>query len=111
MRGLTGVNGDGRHVRPARDRFRDERRRHLHSWRVIAEGPSMSRIVTFGEVDQRALEQLRRCAEAGDAPVAVLCADHHVGYSQPIGGVVAYENYVSPSGVGYDIACGNKATK
>jgi tRNA-splicing ligase RtcB len=71
----------------------------------------VSRILTFGEVDQRALEQLKRCAEAGDAPVAVLCADHHVGYSQPIGGVVAYADHVSPSGVGYDIACGNKATK
>lgn len=71
----------------------------------------MSRILTFGEVDQRALEQLKRCADAGDASVAVLCADHHVGYSQPIGGVVAYEDYVSPSGVGYDIACGNKASK
>jgi tRNA-splicing ligase RtcB len=27
----------------------------------------------------------------------------------PIGGVVAYEDAISPSGVGYDIACGNKA--
>ena len=31
------------------------------------------------------------------------------GYSQPIGGAIAYEGYVSPSGVGYDIGCGNKA--
>jgi tRNA-splicing ligase RtcB (3'-phosphate/5'-hydroxy nucleic acid ligase) len=27
----------------------------------------------------------------------------------PIGGVVAYEDSISPSGVGFDIACGNKA--
>jgi len=27
----------------------------------------------------------------------------------PIGGVVAYKDYISPSGVGFDIACGNKA--
>jgi len=27
----------------------------------------------------------------------------------PIGGVVAYRNSISPSGVGFDIACGNKA--
>ncbi|MFC2093832.1 RtcB family protein, partial [Bacteroidota bacterium] len=39
----------------------------------------------------------------------VLCADHHVGYSQPIGGVVAYREHISPSGVGFDIGCGNKA--
>jgi tRNA-splicing ligase RtcB len=47
--------------------------------------------------------------DAGDAGFGVLCADHHPGYSQPIGGAVAYEGYVSPSGVGYDIGCGNKA--
>ena len=49
--------------------------------------------------------------EAGDAEFAVLCADHHPGYSQPIGGGIAYEGYVSPSGVGYDIGCGNKAAR
>jgi tRNA-splicing ligase RtcB len=68
-------------------------------------------ITTFGELDQRSLDQLTRCADAGDADFAVLCADHHPGYSQPIGGVVAYRDYISPSGVGYDIACGNKAVK
>lgn len=62
---------------------------------------------TFGPVDQRALEQLQRCAKEAD--YAVLCADHHPGYSQPIGGAVAYEHFISPSGVGYDIGCGNKA--
>jgi tRNA-splicing ligase RtcB len=69
------------------------------------------RITTFGDLDQRSLDQLTRCAEAGDADYAVLCADHHPGYSQPIGGVVAYRDFISPSGVGYDIACGNKAVK
>jgi tRNA-splicing ligase RtcB len=69
----------------------------------------MSTIKTFGELDERSLEQLERCMEAGDAEFGVLCADHHPGYSQPIGGAVAYEGYVSPSGVGYDIGCGNKA--
>jgi tRNA-splicing ligase RtcB len=68
-------------------------------------------ITTFGELDQRSLDQLTRCADAGDADFAVLCADHHPGYSQPIGGIVAYRDYISPSGVGYDIACGNKAVK
>jgi tRNA-splicing ligase RtcB (3'-phosphate/5'-hydroxy nucleic acid ligase) len=68
-------------------------------------------VTTFGEVDERSLEQLQRCAEAGSAEYAVLCADHHPGYSQPIGGVVAYRDFISPSGVGYDIACGNKAVR
>ncbi len=65
----------------------------------------MSTIKTFGTVDQRSLDQLKRCMSAGDAEFAVLCADHHPGYSQPIGGGIAYEGYVSPSGVGYDIGC------
>ena len=64
-------------------------------------------ITTFGELDDRALSQLKNCAVKAD--YAVLCADHHVGYSQPIGGVVAYRDYISPSGVGFDIGCGNKA--
>jgi tRNA-splicing ligase RtcB (3'-phosphate/5'-hydroxy nucleic acid ligase) len=69
------------------------------------------KIRTFGEVDARSLAQLERCMAAGDAELGVLCADHHPGYSQPIGGGIAYEGYVSPSGVGYDIGCGNKAVR
>ena len=68
-------------------------------------------IKTFGPVDERSLKQLERCMDAGEADYGVLCADHHPGYSQPIGGAVAYEGYVSPSGVGYDIGCGNKAVQ
>ena len=59
------------------------------------------KIKTFGPVDERSLKQLERCMDAGDAEYGVLCADHHPGYSQPIGGAIAYEGYVSPSGVGY----------
>ena len=62
-------------------------------------------IKTYGTVDERSLEQLERCMAAGDAEYGVLCADHHPGYSQPIGGGIAYEGYISPSGVGYDIGC------
>lgn len=69
------------------------------------------RLAIYGQHEQRTIDQLTRCAEAGDATSAVLCADGHVGYSQPIGGAIAYENYVSPSGVGYDIACGNRASR
>ena len=68
-------------------------------------------IAVRGDVDARAVEQLARCAEAGDAVRAALLADGHVGYSQPIGGVIAYPEHISPSGVGYDIGCGNKATR
>lgn len=66
-----------------------------------------AKIKTYGELDSKAFEQIQRCSKEAD--YAVLCADHHVGYSMPIGGAVAYKNHVSPSGVGFDIACGNKA--
>lgn len=73
-------------------------------------------IQTFGTVDERSRRQLRTClataeAREGRELLGVLCADHHPGYSQPIGGVVAYEHHISPSGVGYDIACGNMAAR
>jgi len=67
------------------------------------------KLKTFGPVDERAKQQIERCAQ--EAQFAVLCADHHPGYSQPIGGAVAYAQHISPSGVGYDIACGNKAVR
>lgn len=65
----------------------------------------------WGKPDEESVKQIIRCASSGDAKSACLMADHHKGYSQPIGGVVAYRNMVSPSGVGYDIACGNKAVR
>src|SRR3954469_13211888 len=65
----------------------------------------------FGQHDQATIEQLERCAAAEDGAPAVLCADGHLGYSMPIGGVVGYRDHISPSGVGYDIACGNLAVQ
>lgn len=67
-------------------------------------------IPVFGwPMDQGALDQIIRCAETAEQ--AALMADHHKGYSVPIGGVLAYDGKVSPNGVGYDIGCGNKAIK
>ena len=65
----------------------------------------------FGQHDEATIEQLERCAAAEDGAPAVLCADGHLGYSMPIGGVVGYRDHISPSGVGYDIACGNLAVR
>jgi len=58
-------------------------------------------------VDEGALAQIKVCARTADR--VAMMADHHKGYAVPIGGVVAYQDSISPSGVGYDIACGNKA--
>ena len=60
-------------------------------------------------VDEGALKQIKNCLKTADK--VALMADHHKGYAVPIGGVVAYRNAISPSGVGYDIACGNKAVR
>ncbi len=66
-----------------------------------------STIPVFGEPDPGALRQILTCARTADR--VALMADNHQGYAVPIGGVVAYRDAISPSGVGYDIACGNKA--
>src|SRR5215218_8202516 len=65
----------------------------------------------FGEHDAATVEQLENCVAAEPGAAGVLCADGHLGYSMPIGGVVAYREHLSPSGVGFDIACGNKAAR
>lgn len=65
----------------------------------------------WGTPDPGAVAQAVNCARAGAVAAVALMADHHLGYSQPIGGVVAYRGQISPSGVGYDIACGNKAVR
>jgi tRNA-splicing ligase RtcB len=41
----------------------------------------------------------------------VVCADGHLGYAQPVGGVIAYEGQISISGVWFDIGCGNMAVR
>ena len=53
-------------------------------------------IPVFGEpVDEGALEQIKEIAK--NAKYCALMADHHLGYSMPIGGVAAYDGLVSPS--------------
>src|SRR5947209_781919 len=71
----------------------------------------MAEIRIFGEHDERTKEQMQRCMQYGSVVRGVLCADGHLGYAQPVGGVIAYEEHVSVSGVGFDIACGNMAVK
>lgn len=66
-------------------------------------------IPVWGSPDPGAISQIKTCAETADK--VALMADHHKGYAVPIGGVVAYKNAISPSGVGFDIACGNKAVR
>jgi tRNA-splicing ligase RtcB len=67
-------------------------------------------IKIFGEHDAATVKQIETCVAAG-GEAGVLCADGHKGYAQPIGGVVAYKDKISISGVGFDIACGNLAIR
>ncbi|MDP9005136.1 MAG: RtcB family protein, partial [Verrucomicrobiota bacterium] len=64
----------------------------------------------FGQHDAATIAQIDRCVAAGGER-AVLCADGHKCYAQPIGGVLAYKDKISLSGVGFDIACGNLAIR
>jgi tRNA-splicing ligase RtcB len=63
----------------------------------------------FGNHDDKTKQQMARCMTVGSVAGGVLCADGHLGYAQPVGGVIAYEEHVSVSGVGFDIGCGNMA--
>ena len=66
-------------------------------------------VPVWGDPLDNAVAQILNCA--GEADAVALMADHHLGYSVPIGGVVAYRDKLNPAGVGYDIACGNKAVR
>lgn len=71
----------------------------------------LSEPAIFGRHDENTLQQIKQVAEHERVVATALMADGHLGYGMPIGGVVAYENAVSPEGVGFDIGCGNKAVK
>ena len=64
-----------------------------------------------GDHEESTIQQMRNCMTVGNVVAGGICADGHLGYAQPVGGVVAYEDQISISGVGYDIACGNMAVK
>ncbi|HAY15082.1 MAG TPA: RtcB family protein [Fimbriimonadaceae bacterium] len=65
----------------------------------------------LGEHDEGTLKQMRQAVAADECAYGVLCADGHKGYNVPIGAVLAYPEHISPAGVGFDIACGNKAVR
>jgi tRNA-splicing ligase RtcB (3'-phosphate/5'-hydroxy nucleic acid ligase) len=66
-------------------------------------------IPVWGEHEANTLEQAKVCARCAD--YFALMADGHLGYGVPIGGVIASESRISPTAVGFDIACGNKAVR
>jgi tRNA-splicing ligase RtcB (3'-phosphate/5'-hydroxy nucleic acid ligase) len=68
-------------------------------------------LLVVGEHELSTVEQMRNCMKVGNVVAGVICADGHLGYAQPVGGVIAYEGQISVSGVGFDIGCGNMAVR
>ena len=66
-------------------------------------------IVSFGkpgiDFETQVFQHIEKAARLPVAVRAAVLPDGHPGYALPIGGVIALENAVSPSFVGYDIAC------
>ena len=58
-------------------------------------------IPVWGTHEENTLEQARVCARSAD--YVALMADGHLGYGVPIGGIIATENRISPTAVGFDI--------
>ena len=65
----------------------------------------------FGQHEDATIAQMRNCMAVGNVVAGVVCADGHLGYAQPVGGVIAYEKQISIFGVGFDIGCGNMAAR
>lgn len=70
----------------------------------------LNNLPVWGDPDAETVLQMQE-AMKHDALYGALMADHHIGYSVPIGGVLAYEGRICVNGVGFDIACGNKAVR
>lgn len=75
-------------------------------YREIGEGNPLWILGDLGtDIEYSALDQMQAVMRIPPAVKGSLMPDAHQGYAMPIGGVVALENAVSPSFVGYDIAC------
>ncbi len=70
-----------------------------------------SPLTVIGSHHEGTITQMKNCMSVGNAVAGVICADGHLGYAQPVGGVIAYEKQISISGVGFDIGCGNMAVR
>ncbi len=124
----AGVDPDGRMLRPGEEEggrgqpawcaFRDAARaEHMATEAAALQLPPQDAayrgapLTVFGTHDEATIAQMRNCMGVGRVVGGVICADGHIGYAQPVGGVVAYERQISISSVGFDIGCGNLAVR
>ena len=110
--------GPGGKMMPAWCTFRDAARaEHLAAEAAALVLPPQAQAFqnapmrVFGQHDEATIAQMRNCMGVGNVVAGVVCADGHLGYAQPVGGVIAYEKQISISGVGFDIGCGNMAVR
>lgn len=116
----TRIDRPGMKPWPAWCQFRDAARQE-HLAREAAEVAAAikpqrpeyqnSPLTVIGNHEDATLIQMSNCMSVGNAVAGVICADGHLGYAQPVGGVIAYEKQISISGVGFDIGCGNMAVR
>jgi tRNA-splicing ligase RtcB len=76
----------------------------------LFEEPCPFRIWGGADIDPEAIQQMREICRIAPAARGALMPDAHVGYSMPIGGVLATRNAVIPTAVGVDIACRMRLT-
>ena len=124
---LAGLDPDSRVARPAKRRpgaagrpgarFATRRapstRRRSRRGDFAAPGSEFQNapLKVFGEHDPARSRRCRTAWAWATWSAGVVCADGHLGYAQPVGGVIAYEKQISISGVGFDIGCGNMAVR
>jgi tRNA-splicing ligase RtcB len=120
----AGLDPDGRIERPGQRSmpawcaYRDAARLEHAAAEAAAASPrpqapkfQNAPLKVFGDHDEKTIAQMRDCMGVGNVVAGVICADGHLGYAQPVGGVIAYEKQISISGVGFDIGCGNMAVR
>ena len=122
----AGLDPDARIERPGQRSmpvwctFRDAAQKEHHARQAAAlsatiapQAPQFqnSPLKVFGEHHEATIAQMQNCMAVGNVVAGVICADGHLGYAQPVGGVIAYEKQISISGVGFDIGCGNMAVR
>ncbi|MBX9847344.1 MAG: RtcB family protein [Xanthobacteraceae bacterium] len=117
------VERPGQRSMPVWCKFRDAARQEKLAREAAETAASIAAVTTqapefknaplkvFGEHDAATIAQMKNCMALGNVVGGVICADGHLGYAQPVGGVIAYEKQISISGVGFDIGCGNMAVR
>jgi tRNA-splicing ligase RtcB len=81
-----------------------------HGEQAILDAPCPYKVWGAKGIDGETLKQMNAICRVPPAAMGALMPDAHVGYSMPIGGVLAMRDAVMPAAVGVDIACRMKLT-